>query len=141
MSRLLLISLLLCLLAGCALQPAPASDSVFRDNPYASQSSDGTMMRGEAEIASASVVRDGSNVLFQLAYRLPTPCYHLRVAASGPDSQSKIDLDVYGVAPKNQPCSLAALATPLEASLSFGKLPAGHYILWVNGSRIGEFDI
>jgi hypothetical protein len=140
MSRLLASILLFSLLAGCALQATPASGSVLKDNPYAPQSGDGTLMRGEAEIASASIQADGSNVLIQLAYRLPTPCYKLRVAASGPDSQNKIVLDAYGVAPKDRPCSLMALATPLQASLSVGSLPAGHYAVWVNGSQAGEFD-
>jgi hypothetical protein len=140
MSRLFASLLLFSLLAGCVFQAAPASGSVLKDNPYAPQSGDGTQMRGEAEIASASIQADGSNVLIQLAYRLPTPCYKLRVTASGPDSQNKISLEAYGVAPKDKPCSLMALSTPQQASLSLGSLPAGHYRAWVNGSQAGEFD-
>jgi hypothetical protein len=139
MSRLLVMLLVFSLLAGCALQPTPASSNVFKDNPYAPQFGDGTMTHGDAEIVSASVLADGSNFSLQLAYRLPTPCYKLRVSASGPDSQNKINLDVYGVAIKDRPCTLMALSTPLEASLSFGSLPAGHYTIWVNGNQVGEF--
>jgi hypothetical protein len=141
MSRLLVMLLVFSLLAGCALQPASASGNIFKDNPYAPQSGDGTMMRGEAEIASATVLADGAIVSLQLAYRLPTPCFGLRVSSSAPaDSQNKITLDVYGVAIKDHPCTLMALSTPLEASLTFGSLAAGHYTVWVNGTQVGRFD-
>jgi hypothetical protein len=140
MSRLLVMLLVFSLLAGCALQPASTLGNVFKDNPYAPQSGDGAMMRGEAEIVSASVLVDGSIVSLQLAYRLPTPCYDLRVSSSGLDGQNKITLDVYGVAIKDHPCSLMALLTPLEASLTFASLPTGHYTVWVNGNQVGEFE-
>jgi hypothetical protein len=139
MSRLLVSFLVFSLLAGCALQPVPASSSALKDNPYAPQSGDGTMTRGDAKVVSAAVQSEGANVSLQLAYYLPTPCYQLRIAPSGPDSQNKINLDVYGVAIKDRPCTLMALSTPLEASLSFGSLPAGHYTIWVNGNQVGEF--
>ncbi len=41
---------------------------------------------------------------------------------------------------KDQPCTLMALATPLEASLTLSKLAAGHYTVWVNGEKALEFD-
>lgn len=101
------------------------------------------MMRGEAEIVSASVLTAESfppQISVSLAYRLPTPCFQLRVSISQPDSQNEIYLDIYGVAPKNKSCTLMALLTPLEANISLASFPAGHYTVWVNGHQVGEFD-
>jgi hypothetical protein len=78
--------------------------------------------------------------MVNFAYFQPTPCYKLRVEPSGPDAQNQISLKAYAVAEKNKPCSLMALATPLQASLNLGSLPNGHYTVSLNGDQIGEFD-
>jgi len=33
-----------------------------------------------------------------------------------------------------------ALATPLRASLNLGSFPYGHYSVWLNAVKAGEFD-
>jgi len=121
----------------------PAAVNLKVDNPYAVQTGDETLMSGNAEIISASVSLAGSNppqFTVQLAYRLPTPCYQLRVTVSQTDSQNRINLNVYGLAPKDKPCTLMPLSTPQQASLGLSGLPAGHYTVWVNGVQVGEFD-
>jgi hypothetical protein len=113
------------------------------NNPYAPQAGDETLTRGDVEIVSVSVPMAGSfpsQVSVSLAYRLPTPCYQLRVSISQPDNQNRIQLDIYGVAPKDKPCNLMALITPQETNISLGSFPAGHYIVLVNGQQAGEFD-
>ena len=143
MSRLLVSLLVFSLLVGCVAQPTPAPVNFQVNNPYVAQPGDETLMRGDAEIVSASVLLAESNppqISIQLSYRLPTPCYQLRAAVSQPDSQNRITLDVYGLAPKDKPCSLMPLSTPQEANLSLSGLPAGHYTVWVNGVQVGEFD-
>lgn len=133
------------ILAGCASQP-PATPVPVRaqgDNPFAPQPGDGTMMRSDAEIVSASVLIAESfppQISISLAYRLTTPCYQLRVSTSQPDSQNRIQLYIYGVAPKDKPCTLMALSTPLEARISLGSYPAGQYTVWINGVQVGEFS-
>ena len=143
MSKLFVSILVFSLLVGCTAQPTPTPTAFQGNNPYAPQSGDEAMMRGEAEIVSASVLVAESyppQLSVQFSYRLPTPCYQLRVTVSQPDSQNRINLDVYGVAPKDKPCSLMALLTPLDGSISLGSFPAGHYTVWVNGVQVGEFD-
>jgi hypothetical protein len=101
------------------------------------------MTQAPAEIASATLGADPSapgQVILALAYRLPTPCYQLRVLVHEPDSQSRILVDVYGVTPPDKPCALMALSTPIETSLPLGSFPAGHYTVLVNGQPAGEFS-
>jgi len=101
------------------------------------------MARGDAEIVSASVLMAESfppQISVSLAYRLPTPCYQLRVSISQPDSQNRIQLEIYGVAFKDKPCNLMALLMPQETNISLGSFPAGHYSVWVNGVQVGEFN-
>jgi hypothetical protein len=62
------------------------------------------------------------------------------VNISQPDSQNRIQLQIYGVTPKDKPCTLMALATPQEATISLGSFPSGHYTVWVNGVQVDAFD-
>ena len=141
---IVLIALTGVLLAACASQPTATPLSVpSGNNPYAPQPGDETMTRGDAEIVSASVLAAESFPLqfsVSLSYRLPTPCYQLRVDIAQPDSQNRIQLTVYGVTPKDKPCTLMAILTPQEANISLGSFPAGHYTVWVNGAQVGKFD-
>jgi len=142
---IVLITIAGALLAACASQPAvtPVPGTSQGNNPYAPQSGDGTMTRGDAEIVSASVLIAESfppQISVSLAYKLTSPCYNLRVSISQPDNKNRIQLEIYGVAPKDKPCNLMAILTPQETSISLGSFPAGHYSIWVNGVQVGEFD-
>jgi hypothetical protein len=100
------------------------------------------MMQSSAEIVSASVITGESfppQISVSVAYKLITPCNSLRVNISQPDSAKRIQLELYGVAPKDKPCSLMALATPQQATISLGSFPTGQYTVWINGVQIGEF--
>ena len=86
-------------LSACASQPiaSPVPVTPQENNPYAPHLGDETMTRGDVEIVSASVLMEGSfpsQVSVSLAYRLPTPCYQLRVSISQPNSQNSIQLDI-----------------------------------------------
>jgi len=123
-----------------AVKPAPDSHV---ENPYAPQPGDVVMMRGELTIDSASLILTMSmppQVTLKFAYLEPTPCYKLRVAVSQPDAQNRINISAYAVAEKDKPCALMALATDLQASLSLGSFPKGHYSVWLNGVKVDEFD-
>jgi hypothetical protein len=129
------------LLGACSAQPAATTAPAA--NPYAPQPGDEVMMRGDPEIVSATVLTAESlpsQVSVSLAYRLPSPCYELRVSVSQPDNQNQIDLLIYGVTPKKKPCNLMALLTPMEANISLGSFPAGQYTVSVNGQQVGDFD-
>jgi hypothetical protein len=144
-NSIVLIVLVGILMSACASQPvaSPVPVTPQEKNPYAPQPSDETMRRGDAEIVSSSVLVAGSfpsQVSVSLAYRLPTPCYQLRVSITQPDSQNSIQLSIYAVAPKDKPCNLMALLTPQETNISLGSFPAGHYNVLVNVQQAGEFD-
>ena len=134
------------LLAACALQPADLSGSVppVDNSPYSIQPGDSLMMRGDVQIVSASILAAESfppQYSLSLLYRMITPCYKLRVTISQPDSQKRIHLEIFGVAPKDKPCNLMALSTPQQASIQLGSLPSGHYTVWVNGVQVGVLSI
>ncbi len=141
---IILILLLAVLSAACTSQPSASLVPIpgKGDDPYSPQSSDGSMMRGEVEIVSASLLTAESlphQISVSLAYRLPSPCYQLRVNRSKPDGQNRIQMEIYGVAPKDKPCTLMALSTPQEASISMGSFPPGQFSVWINGMQVGEF--
>jgi hypothetical protein len=113
------------------------------NNPYAVQPGDSGMMRGDVRIDSASVSVAQANpaqTILHFAYFQPTPCFSLRVEPGQPDAQNQIHVSAYAVAPKDKACTLMALATPLQAELNLGSYPKGHYSVWLNGAKVGEFD-
>ena len=133
--------LLATLVTACGSKTTPFT--LQFDNPYAPQAGDSNLMAGDITIDSSSVFLAKSQppqVMVGFAYFPPTPCYQLRVEISGPDEQNQISLKAYGVAEKDKPCTLMALATPLQASLNLGSVPGGHYTVLLNGNQIGEFD-
>ena len=140
--------ILIAVLSACGSQvQAQAQATPFTlkfDNPYAPQPGDKDMMTGDIKVDSASVSLAESQppqVMVQINYFQPTPCYKLRIEASGPDAQNQINLKGYAVAEKDKPCTLMALATPLQASLNLGSLPTGHYTILLNGQQIGTVDV
>jgi hypothetical protein len=140
----LLSVILIAVLSACGSQAQAATAPLKFDNPYAPQPGDGDLMAGDIKVDSASVFLAESQppqVMVQINYFQPTPCYQLRVEASGPDAQNQINLKAYAVAEKDKPCTLMALATPLQASLNLGSLPKGHYTILLNGDQIGVVEI
>ncbi len=141
---ILLSVILIAVLSACGSQAQAAPAPLKFDNPYAPLAGDKDMMTGDIKVDSASVSLAESQppqVMVQINYFQPTPCYKLRVEASGPDAKNQINLKAYAVAEKNKACTLMALATPLQANLNLGSLPKGHYTILLNGNQIGEVTI
>jgi hypothetical protein len=139
--RTVMSMIVLALLAAC--NSTAGSPPNPQPSAYAPQPGDGSMMEGEIRVDSASIRLAESyppQVFLDLAYFQPTPCYKLRLEVLPPDAQNRIVIHGYAVAEKDKPCTLMALTTPLHASLSLGSYPKGHYVVWLNGSQIGEFD-
>jgi len=137
--------MLICMLALLtACRPKAPESSVFNDdNPYAPRTADSDLMAGNITVDSSSVFLAESQppqLMVNTAYFQPTPCYQLRVEISGPDSENHISLKAYAVTEKDKPCTLMALATPLQASLNLGSFLHGHYFVELNRNQIGEFD-
>jgi hypothetical protein len=130
------------LLTACG--PKATETPVFQgNNPFAPQSGDSVLMRGDVKIDSSSLSLAKSQppqVTLNFAYFQPTPCYQLRVEVSVPDLQNRINVSAYAVAEKDKPCALMALSTPLQAALNLGSFRSEHYSLWLNGAQVGEFD-
>jgi hypothetical protein len=141
-TRIVLGVLGVMLFTACGTAAQASSGVIQGKNPYPPQPGDSAMMRQDVSIDSATVSLQGSNpqqAVLHFAYRPPTPCYSLRVEVAQPDAQGRINVSAYGVAEKDKACTLMALATPLQAELSLGSYPKGHYSVWLNGAKAGEF--
>jgi hypothetical protein len=111
------------------------------NNAYRPQANDNSLKRGNVFIdKSELLVMESGPVQIALLLKgaLPTPCNQLRVVASPPDEQNRIQVDVYSVINPTQIC--IQVLEPLDANVGLGSFPAGHYSVWVNGEKIGEFD-
>ena len=141
--RMLLIAAYTMLFTACGTSAQASTPGFQGNNPYAVQPGDGAMMRGDIRVDSADVSLAKSNppqVMLHFAYFQPTPCYSLRVEPSQPDAQNQFHISAYAVAEKDKPCAMMALATPLQANLNLGSYPHGHYSVWLNSAKVGEFD-
>jgi hypothetical protein len=117
----------------------PSSDPI--NTTYRPEPGDSGFTRGEAFIDSSDLLIMESNpiqVALALKGNLPTPCNKLRVVASPPDEQNRIQVEVYSVIDPDQMC--AQVLEPFEANVNLGSFPSGHYIVWVNEEKVGEFD-
>ena len=139
---ILLFALIIVLLAACG-PTATATPVSQGNNPYAPQAGDSALLRDEIKIDSATLnptMAQAGQITLDFAYFQPTPCHKLRVEVSQPDAQKRINVSAYAVAEKDKACALMALATPLQASLNLGSFPGGHFSVWVNDVKAGEFD-
>jgi hypothetical protein len=139
------------LFTACSPSPTPSPTPVQTPtltaaqigNPFSPQPGDSDMQRGDVQIHSASVYFDlqaQPQVNLYFTYYKPTACDQLRVEVSQPDAKNLINVSVYSLAIKDKPCTLLSLRDPLQASLSFGSYSKGHYTVFVNGFKAGEFD-
>lgn len=152
-------SLILVMLALAACTAAPASATPPPDtavtsppaggiptneaqlNPLFPQPDDAQLTRGEAFVnESGLLIRESFPVQIGLSISgdLPTPCDRLRVAVEEPDSENRINVDVYSVFEPGIAC--IQVLEPFEEVVDLGSFPSGHYSVWVNGQLAGEFD-
>jgi hypothetical protein len=116
-------------------QPVPR----LINNVYRPQADDNSLKRGNVFIDKSELFvmeSDPVQIALILKGALPTPCNHLRVVATPPDEQNRIQVDVYSVIDPTQIC--AQVLESLDANVGLGSFPAGHYSVWVNGEKIGE---
>jgi hypothetical protein len=143
--RLFSLSLLVALLASCvtvkASTPVPAP--TLGKNPYSPQPGDDGLVRDTVQLVKAETKNVGGSpaqIDLNLSYFLPTPCHQFRIIVDQPGTNGKVNLDMYSLMKKDQPCALMALATPMQASFTLGNFPPGHYTIWINGTKAAEFD-
>lgn len=155
MKMQMLALLVLCVIA-CApqLEPTPGPETAVTSppgwsrpgnepsaNPFVPQPGDPSLKRSLVYIREANLVIRESflpQISLALAGDLPTPCNQLRVEVSPPDAESRILVDVYSVVDPNQLC--VQVLERFEESIDLESFSTGHYTVWVNGKRVGEFD-
>jgi hypothetical protein len=99
------------------------------------------MMRGHAfPDVMALNVEPGTpaKVSLRLKGDLPTPCHILQVDMAAPDSENRIQIEVYSLVDPNKMC--AQVLVPFEQELVLGSFSGGRYSVLVNGQQVGEFD-
>ena len=113
-------------------QPMPTFEPLPGDNK---------LTRGTAIVNSASLlILESYPIQVQLLLYgyLPNPCHQLRVLVNPPDTDKRIDIEVYSVYDAEMLC--IEVIKEFETSVSLGSFPAGHYQVFVNGEPAGEFD-
>jgi hypothetical protein len=109
--------------------------------PFAPKPSDADLSRGEVFLnESELLIRESfpPQISLNMSGDLPTPCHELRVNIPEPDSENKINVEVYSVVDPDQVCT--QVLEPFQESIDLGTFPSGHYTVWINGEMIGEFD-
>ncbi len=121
---------------------SPASSPItVEPNEFAPQPSDASLTRGEAFLDSKEILSLESFPLqFMLHFTgsLPTPCNQLRVDVNAPDSENKVQVDVYSVSDPDKICT--QVIVPFDVNIPLGSFPTGKYFLWVNGEMVAEFQ-
>src|SRR5688500_2638985 len=111
------------------------------DIPFAPKPGDINLSRGNVFINESGLLIKESfppQITLSLSGDLPTPCHELRVNAQEPDSENKINVEVYSVVDPDQVCT--QVLQPFQENIDLGTFPSGHYTVWVNGDVVGEFD-
>jgi hypothetical protein len=118
----------------------PVSQGV---NPYAPQTGDAALLRGEIKIVSSSLDTQSlpGQAVLKFDYFPPTPCHRLRVEISQADASHRIGVTAYSLIEPNRVCTLMQLATPQHASLTLTGYPAGTYSLWLNNTAVSDWTI
>lgn len=126
---------------------APVSSSQPDSSPhtasYAPQATDIRMRRGNVMLAPAANAIETlesypPQFVLILQGSLPTPCHQLRLAVHPADKHRNIHVDAYSVVEPGKMCVQVLQA--FEVRVPLGSFPPGHYRVFVNGSRQGEFD-
>lgn len=110
-------------------------------NPYAPQPGDSNLIRANVFVQQMDLLIRESyppQISLVLNGELPTPCHQLRAQVNTPDTDNRINVDVYSVVNPDLVC--IQVVEPFEAGIDLGTFPSGHYSVWVNGELAGEFD-
>jgi len=116
--------------------PVETSDIPFAPRPDDTNLSRGNVFLNESEL----LIRESfpPQITLSLSGDLPTPCHELRVDVQEPDSENKINVEVYSVVDPNHVC--IQVLEPFQENIDLGTFPGGHYTVRVNGERAGGFD-
>lgn len=149
MNKLFIMTvLILSMLTACSSAPGdPASPNPEPAQPAQGQGeyipgpADSALIRGNVYLDTTELLTMESFPLqfaLHLAGNLPTPCDQLRISVNRPDTENKVDVDVYSVADPNTVCVQSL--EPFDVNFSLGSYPSGRYFLYVNGTLVAEFE-
>mgnify|MGYP001235136271 CR=1 FL=1 len=119
--------------------PQPAEPPM---SDYAPRDGDDALTRGQVYDLQAEILILESfppQIMLRLNGSLPTPCHQLRVNAAAPETDGKINVEVYSLVDSNTIC-VQSLA-PFEVSIPLGSPPTGKYQVLVNSQSAGEFEM
>jgi hypothetical protein len=119
----------------------PGDVVILTPGVYDVQPGDGNLARGAVFIEEYGLLTMESyplQFMLSLSGTLPDPCHRLRAVIQPPDAENKIFIEVYSVADPNTMC--IQVIEPFQLNLPLGSFPTGHYMVWVNGKLIAEFD-
>ena len=135
------------LLSACGANPdEPVSLGTPNPNPptqadYSPKPEDAGLIRSEAYMDSSELlILESYPLQFMLNIKgsLPTPCHQLRINVNAPDAENKIYVEAYSVTSPDQVC--VQVLSPFQVNVPLGSFATGHYVLFVNGNQVAEFD-
>jgi len=122
-----------------SITPGTSKSSVV--NMYAPREEDSKLSRSQVYLDSSQLNTLESYPLqfsVHLVGTMPTPCHKLRVAVSPADKEKRILIEVYSLADPEMMC--AEMLQKFDVTIPLGSFPSSHYSIWVNGTKLSEFD-
>lgn len=71
--------------------------------------------------------------------QLPDPCHEAVWSVSEPDEAGRIDVELHSEAPVGLDC--IQVIQPMSLSIPIGSFRSGSYSVWLNGDKVGSFDL
>jgi hypothetical protein len=152
--RILWILLSCFFIGGCSLitgnpdiniQPEPSITPGSGEPPivtiYTPREEDSKLSRSLVYIDSSQLnIMESYPLQFSLRLvgSMPTPCHQLRIVISPADNKKRILIDAYSLFDPEMMC--VEMLQKFDVTLPLGSFTSGHYSIWVNGSKISEFD-
>ena len=102
----------------------------------------GEPVRDPVELRSAEILLLESfpvQVMLKVKVEMPTVCHELKWDVAKPDDQNRIIVDLYAL---GDPAALCVqMIGESEASIPLGSYASGEFTVWVNGEKVGEFEV
>jgi hypothetical protein len=108
---------------------------------YAPQPGDEKLQAGNIYINSSELLTLESYPLqfvLSVSGDLPDPCHQLRVKVNEPDSENRIDINVYTLVNPDMMC--IQVLKPFEINIPLGSFPTGEYQIYLNGEKVADFQ-
>lgn len=122
-----------------------SSDDPFTPLPPAwePQPEDKKMKRGEVFIDEFNfMVLESFPPQYVLKIKgfMPTPCHKLRIQVHPADEQGRIIVEAYSLIDPDPNLVCIQMLEAFQANVGLAVRESGHYTVWLNGQKIGEFD-